>query len=722
MNDDVEDVLASLTEGFRNFNLSSFIMAWDASTDAAIAALLVAFVALMVTGAQAIQQYLVSGQLIRICDSVVYGKMPGQGRRIWEFSQFRFRVVYSIPQIRLRLDLWSDIPSQTLSDEEGDLTLPDLQTSIVLKEHGPKQVIKKQFDKQMGRTRDHICGEASWVSFCRAIQHSSGKSLRYEMIEGDADRCPTDLPVVPMQLSMRDVITVAMMAGMECTDVSYQQQSLSMQGRAGTITSSRHPILGALIHFAPKLLHENHGFRANEGTVNPQWMARMRDIMTVAGQQYNIRDRKHVEEDEGHWAVLSADRSMVKYQEKRIQQSPRISNLRRRRGTRGSQVSQSKEVASADHSEHSITEVIPHKLNYPTDSTMRRPQDGEWRWSFSSEGSEAEKASASHETKFLAPSIATRSQALPSRNWYYQLASFLRRRLSATIDLPHNNKEPSVLPVSEPIRNSRHKIQSEAKAVGKRSNTEIDNLTIPTAPPVMTRSSHPKLTEDDLHGQNFKNYVEPRPRVANDEAFHDSPPIPRRLLLTNEEAAKSKSSSILIHDDQFTKSEKKLAAARAEQIARKWQNIVKSRQEVRARKYNKEQDLLRRKDDLRQGEKAPEQKTAQTSEPQLRIGESSLARGRSDGSQSEFEISPRSPGPQSRRENSTSSPQNIDTRKSIPSGARWTKIDRKLVNPQVLEDADENFEYGPDYVVVLRVLTKKEIEIYASRTQKIRGM
>ena len=65
----------------------------DASTIVAIAALAVAFVAFLVTFAQATQQYVVSGQLIRICDSVVYGKMPGQGHRVWEYSQFRFRIV-----------------------------------------------------------------------------------------------------------------------------------------------------------------------------------------------------------------------------------------------------------------------------------------------------------------------------------------------------------------------------------------------------------------------------------------------------------------------------------------------------------------------------------------------------------------------------------------------------------------------------------------------------
>lgn len=60
--------------------------------------------------------------------------------------------------------------------------------------------------------------------------------------------------------------------------------------------------------------------------------------------------------------------------------------------------------------------------------------------------------------------------------------------------------------------------------------------------------------------------------------------------------------------------------------------------------------------------------------------------------------------------------------KSIPPGARWTKISRELVNPQALEDAKERFEERLDCVIVLRVLTRKEIEALAARTREIRGM
>ncbi|KAJ6146661.1 hypothetical protein N7497_008643 [Penicillium chrysogenum] len=56
----------------------------------------------------------------------------------------------------------------------------------------------------------------------------------------------------------------------------------------------------------------------------------------------------------------------------------------------------------------------------------------------------------------------------------------------------------------------------------------------------------------------------------------------------------------------------------------------------------------------------------------------------------------------------------------IPPGARWTKIDRRLVNPEALEAGNERFEERSDYVIVLRVLSKEEIQQYAVKTQEIR--
>ncbi|KAL9100327.1 MAG: hypothetical protein Q9187_009380, partial [Circinaria calcarea] len=59
-------------------------------------------------------------------------------------------------------------------------------------------------------------------------------------------------------------------------------------------------------------------------------------------------------------------------------------------------------------------------------------------------------------------------------------------------------------------------------------------------------------------------------------------------------------------------------------------------------------------------------------------------------------------------------------KKGVPPNARWTKIDRKLVNPEALDLGNERYEERVDYVIVLRVLTKEEIEKYAKKTQDIR--
>jgi hypothetical protein len=57
-----------------------------------------------------------------------------------------------------------------------------------------------------------------------------------------------------------------------------------------------------------------------------------------------------------------------------------------------------------------------------------------------------------------------------------------------------------------------------------------------------------------------------------------------------------------------------------------------------------------------------------------------------------------------------------------PAPAHWTRIDRRLVNPQALEEFQEAFEERLDCVIVLRVLTKEEIQRFADRTSQIRGM
>jgi hypothetical protein len=57
----------------------------------------------------------------------------------------------------------------------------------------------------------------------------------------------------------------------------------------------------------------------------------------------------------------------------------------------------------------------------------------------------------------------------------------------------------------------------------------------------------------------------------------------------------------------------------------------------------------------------------------------------------------------------------------IPPDARWTKISRKLVNPEALELGKERYEAREDFVIVLRVLSRDEVQGYAEVTQKLRG-
>lgn len=61
------------------------------------------------------------------------------------------------------------------------------------------------------------------------------------------------------------------------------------------------------------------------------------------------------------------------------------------------------------------------------------------------------------------------------------------------------------------------------------------------------------------------------------------------------------------------------------------------------------------------------------------------------------------------------------SKKDVPSGARWTKVNRRMVNPEALTIGKERYEVRDDFVIVLRVLNKDEIQAYATATAQIRG-
>ena len=535
----------------------------DASTISAIAALAVAFVALLVACAQAVQQYLVSGQLIRICDSVVYGKMPGQGRRVWEYSQFRFRVVYSIPQISLSRQLWLQSSTRVVRPET-EHRLPKLSLS------------KSQAN------RSSVAGEASWVSFTRTVQNASGDSLRYEMVEGDADRCPTDLPVVPMQLSMRDVVALALMAGMQCTDVSFESQSLSMQGGAGTITSSRHPVLGALIHFAPKQPFETHGIRTKKGNLDPDWIMRLSDTIIVAGCRYDQRDRRHFEEDEGSWIRSSSDRSMVQSVQEEMEKAHSPANeIRRRRQIRRHQSDSSPNEHLAAAQDLAVGSKHMDNKNCGSDNDLRRPQDGEW--SFSRTIVQSQESESNHHPKSLHISAAQTSRG----ERLHQSISYLRRKLGTLVNSQSSESSNSVLPISEP-RDDDVRLSASDLAHGQNSSplmtTEVQNArTNGTAR--MRKNNQKQLDKQDLG-----DYIFEKRRLESSQYGTDVDPGigSSQLLLMNKEHhndpesnLSASPSSLAAHQDSTNDS------PRTQYVVGRWQEIFKRRQRERSRRRSR---------------------------------------------------------------------------------------------------------------------------------------
>lgn len=246
----------------------------------AVAALAIALVAALVAFAQVAQQYIGTANLLQKCDSVVYGPLPGRGRREFYLRQLRFKVVYCVPQISISEDLWPNRTNQSpLYSDATEKLAP------TVRKHDPQP----------------STGEASWVSFYKAVESSCEAEIRYQLLEGDADHCPAEFPVVPMQVSMRDIIVLAIMSGMRVTDASFSRKVLMMQGPPGTISSAAHPMLGTIIHFTPRNLSGNHGVTVT-GKISRSWVQRLWGDCTVAGTTISPFERDHMEFSDGKWS------------------------------------------------------------------------------------------------------------------------------------------------------------------------------------------------------------------------------------------------------------------------------------------------------------------------------------------------------------------------------------------------------------------------------------
>lgn len=293
-------------------------------TTTALVALVIALLALFVTSAQAVQQYAATAHLMRKCDSIVVGPMPGGARRVWSMRQFRFRVLYTIPQISIPAHLWPSRGQHVPSSSRATVVLPSIQSSTrltsawvvspagLLTKHGNEasshgglkwatsfmKLLVSQVRairatrRETRRAYKYSPGEASWVTFFRQAQRTAGKFLVYEMLEGDADRCPSDLPVMPMQVSLRDIIVLGLVSDMEITSASFTNKTLAMQGSPGSITSTMHPILGPLIHFANRQNDNWHPLSYDGSSISQLWMSRLWRVCPVAGSFLQCAQKK----------------------------------------------------------------------------------------------------------------------------------------------------------------------------------------------------------------------------------------------------------------------------------------------------------------------------------------------------------------------------------------------------------------------------------------------
>lgn len=366
---------------------------WDASTISAVAALAVSFFALLVAAAQAMQQYFITGQLIRLCDSVVYGPYPGSGRRVWQMSQFRFRVLYTMPGFGLASSLWShdlnsDEPTESeLSDSDvtstrsgsGENTIrsaPWVNTLILWWRRCRGKIVNIR-PRTVSETQPSTAGEAAWASFAQAVAPYCSRSWLVTTIECDADRCPSDLVTAPMPVSMRDTAAMALMSGMEVISYSFEEQMLFMHGEIGSITSARHPVLGPILHFTPgkQVLQDPHAFGIKlypvgfKGRIQKKWLIRTWDACTVANRLYNNLERRRVRRLDARWYAE------LRHMDYSIVTSSVAAKMARHlsRKNQASSDSHNSQPEQGDQLEKTIR-VLP--------VPEHRPQDGNWYFDY----------------------------------------------------------------------------------------------------------------------------------------------------------------------------------------------------------------------------------------------------------------------------------------------------------------------------------------------------
>ena len=196
-------------------------------------ALIIALIALLVSGVQLTQQLLATGYTIRKCDRIISGGLTKGGKRHWHWRQFRFTVTYEGLTFCLPLELYASMnisPAVSVS--------PEATTGLW------ERAVKLRGE----RKADQGC----WVSFVQDMApYILAENLGRKWESGD--RVPEDLTVAPVQVDIVTVVLLCIAAGMKFSRYSPATGEISMSGKIGAITSAVHPVLGGLLHYTPSV-------------------------------------------------------------------------------------------------------------------------------------------------------------------------------------------------------------------------------------------------------------------------------------------------------------------------------------------------------------------------------------------------------------------------------------------------------------------------------------
>lgn len=197
----------------------------------ALAALIVAAGALIIACAQLFQQLLATAYVIRKCDRIVTGGLTKGGSRQWHWRQFRFTVKYQAIVFAL--------PIRHIHKSLG--------ISSPIRVYRPSKEI---YDRAMKTRSQRTSSQACWVFLVQDLALS--RCLQPEDIgtrEESADRIPDDLTVAPTRVDCMTVLLSCIAMGMQVFKYSPTTGEITLEGSAGSISSSIHPILGGLLHY-----------------------------------------------------------------------------------------------------------------------------------------------------------------------------------------------------------------------------------------------------------------------------------------------------------------------------------------------------------------------------------------------------------------------------------------------------------------------------------------